>query len=244
MNATGGALVGPRLRVVNLQKSFTLHNQGGVFVSAVKQCSFDVLPGQAVALTGPSGAGKSTVLRCLYGNYGPDAGQVVVQHRDKSVDLVTAPPSQVLDIRRYTIGWVSQFLRVIPRVSTLDVVAEPALKNGLTAGQAGDRARELLHRLQVPERLWSLAPATFSGGEQQRVNVARGLAASHSLLLVDEPTASLDDANRAVVVDLLLEAVARGASLVGIFHDKEVRDAVTTAAIDVTCSATDDEHEE
>jgi alpha-D-ribose 1-methylphosphonate 5-triphosphate synthase subunit PhnL len=226
----------PQIKAINLTKTFTLHHQGGVVIEAVQRCSFDVAAGEAVVLTGPSGSGKSSVLRCLYGNYGPDAGQVLLQHRGTQIDLATAPPALVLDARRYSIGWVSQFLRVIPRVPTIDLVAEPAVKAGLTASQAGDKARILLRRLNIPERLWNLAPATFSGGEQQRVNVARGLAGNQQVLLVDEPTASLDEVNSAVVVELLADAVAHGAAIVGIFHDASVRDAIATRLIDVTHS--------
>ena len=102
-------------------------------------------------------------------------------------------------VRRDTIGYVSQFLRTVPRVSALDVVAEPLVARGVDRDAARDRARELLARLNLPERLWALPPATFSGGEQQRVNIARGFITDHPILLLDEPTASLDANNREVV---------------------------------------------
>lgn len=222
------------LSAVNLGKTFVLHSQGGATIAAVSGCSFTVEPGEALALTGPSGAGKSTVLRCLYGNYEPDSGAVYVDHRGEQVDLVRSDPTTILDIRRHTVGWVSQFLRVIPRVPTLEVVAEPAVRRGMSEAEAEGRARELLTRLNVPSRLWNLAPATFSGGEQQRVNVARGLVAEHPVLLVDEPTASLDETNRDVVTQLLRESIARGALLVGIFHDAEVRAAIATRTLPVS----------
>jgi alpha-D-ribose 1-methylphosphonate 5-triphosphate synthase subunit PhnL len=216
------------LEVSNLYKTFVLHNQGEVASDVIQNCSFRVKPGEAVMLVGPSGSGKSTLLRCLYGNYLPDEGSIDVAHRGKLIDLVPAAPATINQVRRYTLGWVSQFLRVIPRVPTLELVAEPAVRMGYSQYESTDRARTLLSRLNVPEKLWRLAPATFSGGEQQRVNVARGLVADHPVLLVDEPTASLDDANRDVVVALLNEAVSRGAALVGIFHDAAVRDAIGT----------------
>lgn len=222
-----------RIAVRGLAKTFTLYPQGGVRIGVLEGAELDVAAGESVALTGPSGAGKSTLLRCLYGNYQPTSGAVWVLHNGDWIDLCRADPTTVIEIRRTTIGWVSQFLRVIPRVPTLDIVAEPVIAQGVPKEDAKERAAALLQRLNVPERLWRLAPATFSGGEQQRVNVARGLAASHSILLVDEPTASLDAANRDVVVELLTEARTAGAAIVGIFHDPEARSMVATRTFDV-----------
>lgn len=228
-----------RIAVRGLAKTFTLHPQGGVRIGVLEGAELDVAAGEGVALTGPSGTGKSTLLRCLYGNYQPSDGAVWVRHGDAWIDLCEADPTTVIEIRRTTIGWVSQFLRVIPRVPTLDIVAEPVIAQGVPKDEAKARAAGLLHRLNVPERLWRLAPATFSGGEQQRVNVARGLAGSHPILLVDEPTASLDAANRDVVVELLTEARTAGAAIVGIFHDPEVRSTVATRSFDVAHLAPD-----
>ncbi len=222
-----------RLSVCALTKSFTLHNQDKQRREVVRAVSFSVAKGETVALVGPSGAGKSTILRCLYGNYLPDSGSIHVAHRGDVVDLAQADAHTVQNVRRYSMGWVSQFLRVIPRVSTIDIVAEPALRIGINPEAALGRAEELLTRLNVPTRLWQLAPATFSGGEQQRVNLARGLVAQHQLLLVDEPTASLDDVNRGIVVDLLQEASARGTAIVGIFHDAHVRSSLNVRSIEV-----------
>jgi alpha-D-ribose 1-methylphosphonate 5-triphosphate synthase subunit PhnL len=153
---------------------------------------------------------------------------VHVRHDDRWLDLAKATPHEVLDVRRRTLGYVSQFLRVIPRVATLDIVAEPLLQSGASPQQARQRAGDLLHRLNVPERLWQLPPGTFSGGEQQRVNIARGLIVPRPVLLLDEPTASLDADNRAVVAQLLTEARAAGSAVLGIFHDEDMRDRVAT----------------
>ena len=182
-------------------------------------------------LAGPSGTGKSTLLRCLYGNYLATEGSIRVRAGNDWVELVGAPEQRILALRRDVIGYVSQFLRVIPRVSALDVVAEPLRMAGTDAEEARARAGAMLRRLNVPARLWGLAPATFSGGEQQRVNIARGFIAQHPILLLDEPTASLDADNRAVVVELIREARAAGRCLLGIFHDAEVRDAVATQVL-------------
>ncbi|QRM32600.1 phosphonate C-P lyase system protein PhnL [Microvirga sp. VF16] len=226
-----------RLNARDLSKSFVLHTQGGVVLPVFKNISLSVASGECVCLHGPSGAGKSTLLRSLYANYKPDAGQILIEHRGETVDLLAAEPWEVVEIRRRTIGYVSQFLRVIPRVAALDVVAEPAIANGMPAEEAKARARTLLTRLRIPERLWSLAPATFSGGEQQRVNIARGFIVDYPVLLLDEPTASLDAANRQTVVALITEAKARGTAVVGIFHDAEVREAVADRLFEIGIQA-------
>ena len=209
-----------------LHKTFTLHTQGGTRLPVLSSVSLAVQPGECIALTGPSGAGKSTLLRCLYGNYMPQAGEVLVRHRGETLDLVAAEPREILELRRTTLGYVSQFLRVIPRVATLDLVCEPLRALGIGPDVARSRAEELLRRLRIPEALWPLPPATFSGGEQQRVNIARTLIVDYPILLVDEPTASLDAANRGTVLELLGEARDRGAAIVGIFHDREARRAI------------------
>lgn len=214
--------------ITGLAKTYVLHTQGGVAIPVFADVALSVAAGECVCLRGPSGAGKSTLLRCLYGNCRPDFGWIRVRHAGSEIDIAAADPRVVLDVRRRTMAHVSQFLRAIPRVPAVDVVAEPLRALGTPIAQARQRARDLLGRLNIPERLWPLAPATFSGGEQQRVNIARALVARHPILLLDEPTASLDAANRAVVVELIGEAKAAGCAVVGIFHDDEVRAAVAT----------------
>jgi alpha-D-ribose 1-methylphosphonate 5-triphosphate synthase subunit PhnL len=222
-----------RLRAIDLEKSFTLHNQGGVRLDVLSGVNLSVDAGECLALNGPSGAGKSTLLRILYANYRPQRGHVLVRHADTVVDLASASPRVVMEVRRRTLGYVSQFLRVVPRVGALDVVAEPLLALGVEPGLARQRAASMLERLHIPERLWPLAPSTFSGGEQQRVNIARGFAVEYPIMLLDEPTASLDAANREAVIDLITEARRRGAALIGIFHDRDVRDALATRIFDL-----------
>lgn len=216
------------LEARGLSKLFTLHNQGGITLPVLRDVSFDAARGECLVLAGPSGTGKSTLLRCLYGNYLATAGSIHVRDGEEWVELTRAPEQRVLKLRRDAIGYVSQFLRAIPRVSTLDVVADPLRQRGVAVAQARERAAALLERLRLPRRLWDLPPATFSGGEQQRVNIARGFIGGHPLLLLDEPTASLDAGNREVVVSLIRDAVAEGRCVVGIFHDDAVRDAVAT----------------
>jgi len=218
------------IEVENLSKSFTLHNQGSAVIPVLEGADFSVRPGECVALTGESGAGKSTVMRILYGNYLAQGGRVTIG----DVDLTQAEPRQILQLRRETLGYVSQFLRVVPRVPTLEVVAEPLLALGVDDDTAFTRARDLLTRLRIPERLWSLSPTTFSGGEQQRVNIARGFAHGYPALLLDEPTASLDATNRETVLQLIEEAKAGGAAIVGIFHDVAARNRVANHEVDVS----------
>ncbi len=218
------------IHVNDVSKSFTLHNQGSAVIPVLNGASLDVAPGECVALTGASGAGKSTLMRMLYGNYRATGGSI----RIGEVELVGAEPRAVLALRRETLGYVSQFLRVVPRVAALDVVAEPLLALGTAEETAQARARELLTRLRIPETLWALSPLTFSGGEQQRVNIARGFAHAYPALLLDEPTASLDQTNRATVLALIEEAKARGAAIVGIFHDADARAQVCDREIDVS----------
>ena len=217
------------IEISNLSKTFTLHNQGGVVIPVMDGAELTVARGECVALTGASGAGKSTLMRMVYGNYLAASGHILID----GLDVTQAEPRQILELRRHTLGYVSQFLRVVPRVPTLDVVAEPLLAIGVETETARDRARDLLTRLRIPERLWSLSPTSFSGGEQQRVNIARGFAHTYPAMLLDEPTASLDAANRETVLGLIEEAKARGAAIIGIFHDEAARDRVCDREIDV-----------
>ena len=218
------------ITVENVSKSFVLHNQGSAEIPVMAGASLSVAPGECVALVGASGAGKSTLMRMIYGNYLTAAGKILVG----DVDVATAEPREILSLRRNTLGYVSQFLRVVPRVSTLQVVAEPLLLTGSTQDVAEAKAGELLARLNIPQTLWPLSPTTFSGGEQQRVNIARGFAFPYPAMLLDEPTASLDPTNRATVLAMIEEAKARGTAIIGIFHDAAARDAICDREVDVS----------
>ncbi len=222
------------LVVSEISKSFVMHLRGGMRLPVISGASFSIEAGRCAVLGGPSGVGKSSILKMVYGNYGVDSGQIIVRHDGRLVDVASADPRTVLDVRRRTIGYVSQFLRAVPRVSALDVAAEPLVERGESRQSAREKAAMLLHRLNLPEALWGLPPATFSGGEQQRVNIARGFITDHPILLLDEPTASLDAVNRAVVVDLVAEKKRQGVALLGIFHDRDVREAVADVVIDVS----------
>ena len=214
----------------NVAKEFTLHNQGGTVLRVMEGASLAVAPGECVALTGASDAGKSTLMRMIWGNYRTDAGRIMVG----GVDVSRAEPRQIIALRRATLGYVSQFLRVLPRVPTLRVVAEPLMALGLPEAEATERAGVLLARLRIAESLWGLSPTTFSGGEQQRVNIARGFVHPYPALLLDEPTASLDAANRDTVMELIEEAKGRGCAILGIFHDEGARARLCDRLVDVT----------
>jgi alpha-D-ribose 1-methylphosphonate 5-triphosphate synthase subunit PhnL len=221
------------IHISNLSKSFTLHNQGAAVIPVMQGAELQVRPGECLGLVGASGSGKSTLMRMIWGNYLAATGSIMVG----DVDVVRATPREIIALRRQTLGYVSQFLRVVPRVPTVDVVAEPLLTLGVAVDAARARAITLLAQLNIPERLWPLSPTTFSGGEQQRVNIARGFVHPYPALLLDEPTASLDAVNREVVLTLIEGAKARGAAIIGIFHDAAARDRLCDRLIDVTAFA-------
>lgn len=224
----------PLIVVEDLAKTFVLHNAESAVIPVFERLRLEVGPGECVVLAGESGVGKSTLMRAIYGNYLPSSGAVRVLHDGQYVDITQASPHQVIDVRRRTLGYVSQFLRVIPRIPTLQLVMEPLLENGVSHDEARERAEKLLTSLRLPRAHWELPPATFSGGEQQRVNIARSFIRNYPVLLLDEPTASLDADNRAIVVSLIREALAAGAAMIGIFHDHDVRDAVATRLFPVS----------
>ena len=217
------------IEIRNLGKSFILHNQNGAVIPVMVGANLHVRGGECVGLVGASGAGKSTLMRMVWGNYLAGAGSILVG----GLDVAHATPREIFRLRRETMGYVSQFLRVLPRVPTVDVVAEPLLNLGIPLDLARAKAQALLARLNIPERLWPLSPTTFSGGEQQRVNIARGFAHPFPALLLDEPTASLDAANREVVLHLIEEAKQHGASILGIFHDEAARTRLCDRLVDV-----------
>ena len=224
----------PALELRDVAKSFTMHLQGGVRLSVVAGVTFSVRAGECVVLAGPSGAGKSSILKMIFGNYRCDHGQIFLHDEARSVDVATATPRQMLELRNTTIGYVSQFLRAVPRVPTVDVVAEPLIVNGVPREIARAKAAQLLHELNIRDALLNLPPATFSGGEQQRVNIARGFLPDLPVLLLDEPTASLDADNRAAVRKLIADKKRRGTAIVAVVHDENVRDAIADRIVEVT----------
>ena len=212
------------LSVENLHKEFNVQILGDKHIPGCRDISFNIEAGQFFSLAGPSGIGKSTVLKCIYRTYLPGSGHIWYDSANYGkVDLATVSERILLDIRNREMAYVSQFLNVIPRVSALDLVMEPILThNDVSASDAREHASNLLERLHIPEELFDAYPATFSGGEQQRVNIARAVSWKPRLLLLDEPTASLDAKSIDRVLELLTELREQGTTMVGIFHDQEI----------------------
>ncbi len=225
----------PLLHMQGVSKQFVLHLQDSTSLPVLHNFDLHLLPGECVRLSGPSGMGKSTVLKLAFGNYRASAGHIWVRSTDgKLVDITQADARAVLHLRSQAMGYVSQFLRVIPRVAAIDIVAEPLLEaddTRFTAAQARELAAHWLERLRIPSSLWQLPPATFSGGEQQRINIARSFIKPRPLLLLDEPTASLDPENTQTVIELIAQARAQGVGILGIFHDSAVAQAVASRTV-------------
>jgi len=212
----------PVLSVEGLAKAFFLHEQRATIPSC-SGVSLTCWAGKLTAIVGPTGSGKSSVLKCIYRTYRPSAGQILFREPDgKVTDLGRADEHEVLRLRLRGIGFVTQFLNCLPRRSALDVVAEPLVAQGVQRAAARRSAGEMLARLAVPERLWSVAPATFSGGEKQRVNLARGLISRPRLLLLDEPTASLDPGTSDLAARLIEGIKAEGIAMIAIFHHPDL----------------------
>ena len=207
------------LRLEQIEKDFVFHHQQGTRMTVFNGFSHEFYPGNAAILSGPSGSGKSTLLRMIYGTYKTESGHIRVRHQGRQVDVADASPALIYALRRDSIGYVSQFLRVVPRVSALDTVIEPLLARDVPQDQAVEKGRTLLERLHIPSTMWHLTATTFSGGEQQRINLARGFIAPYPILLLDEPTASLDLKNRETVIQLIMEALKNNTCVIGVFHD-------------------------
>ena len=217
------------IQLRSVSKKFKLFNQQNAIISVIENANLNISPGECVALVGASGSGKSTLMRMIYGNYLATSGSILVD----GINLTKAEPREILEVRKRKLGYVSQFLRVVPRVPTLKVVAEPLLSIGKPETESLEMAEELLEELNIPKKLWQLSPTTFSGGEQQRVNIARGFSYEFPALLLDEPTASLDKENRDIVISLINRAKNKGTAIVGIFHDQQARELICDREIDV-----------
>ncbi len=214
----------------NITKKFTLHNQGRTNIPVFKNLNLKINPGEIVALTGPSGVGKSSILKMIYGNYVFQSGEIKINN----YKIDHKYPRNIIELRKNTIGYVSQFLRVIPRVPTIEIVMEPLLEINFDQEEVRERAEKILLDLNIDKNLWNLSPLTFSGGEQQRVNVARGLIRNYPCLLLDEPTASLDNVNKDIVLNFVNEKKDKGSSIIGIFHDESSRKYLNAREIDIT----------
>jgi alpha-D-ribose 1-methylphosphonate 5-triphosphate synthase subunit PhnL len=217
-----------RLEVKNLNKSFKVHTRGGVEVKGFENINLEVKNGEFLSLYGPSGAGKSSILKTLFRTYTTTSGNIIF-HKDNgsTIDIANASESEILNLRKNEIGYVSQFLQILPRISAVDIVSQQLIVKGESEQIARSKAKELLDYLSIREELFDLSPLTFSGGEQQRVNIAKGIIAPKSLLLLDEPTASLDKTNTMKVVEKLKLLKEQGVSMVGIFHDLEAMEIIS-----------------
>jgi alpha-D-ribose 1-methylphosphonate 5-triphosphate synthase subunit PhnL len=213
----------PRVQVRNLSKTFELHILHGKRIMGFDNVSFDVPEGAFLGIAGRSGSGKSSLLKCLYRTYLADSGEITYRTDDgREIDLVAADDDSVLDLRVSEIGYVSQFLRPTPRVAALDLAARPLVRRGVPRDEAEERVAHYFRMLALPEDLWDGYPILFSGGEQQRVNLARALASDASLLLLDEPTSALDASLQDVVAQLIAERRDAGTTMIGIMHDAEL----------------------
>jgi alpha-D-ribose 1-methylphosphonate 5-triphosphate synthase subunit PhnL len=222
------------IEIEGLAKNFTLHMREGAVLPVLRGVAFSVSAGECVVLGGPSGIGKSSLLRMIFGNYAADSGHILVRDGAVMVDVARVSPQQIISLRKRAMSYVSQFLRVIPRVGSAEIVARAASESGCHPDSAREKAEILLQRLNIAPSLWRLPPATFSGGEQQRINLARGFVVPRPVMLLDEPTASLDAANRRVVIELIREARQAGSAILGIFHDNDVRAEVADRIIDIS----------
>jgi alpha-D-ribose 1-methylphosphonate 5-triphosphate synthase subunit PhnL len=211
----------PILSVQNLNKSITLHLLGAKNVNALVDVTFDVDEGEFIAVVGLSGSGKSSLLKCIYGTYLASSGSIWYRSESgDAVDLASADEQQILELRRKEIRYVPQFLKVPPRLSARSVVAMPLLADGVTGDEALSRASEALSELAIDSELQTSFPSLFSGGEQQRVNVARAVVSPSRLMLLDEPTSALDAENRQRVFAQLQRVKSTGSTIIGVFHDR------------------------
>lgn len=212
----------PLLQVEGLAKHFYMHVQQKEIPSA-SAISFNVHSGRLTALVGPTGAGKSTVLKTIYRTYLPCRGRMLYRSASgRPVDLAAADEHTILALRESEIGFVTQFLFALPRQPAIDVVAAPLYKLGITKTEGRRQAARILRRLHIPDRLWTLPPGTFSGGERQRINLARGVIGRPRLLLLDEPTASLDSETTNDVCGIITDLKNEGTGILAVFHDPDL----------------------
>lgn len=211
------------LTVRELSKRFTLHLNERKELRGCDGVSFSLKPGEFMGIAGPSGAGKSTIIKCLYRTYLHSGGSIIYHTKDgREVDLAIAGEREIIKLRQEEISYVSQFLKVIPRVPAIDILAGELTRRGWASDTARERAAEYLGMMNIGRELWDTSPSTFSGGEQQRVNLAKALITQPRLLLLDEPTASLDSETKKIVMQALMQMKKQGTTIIGIFHDTEV----------------------
>jgi len=223
------------LKLENVSKSFIVHTLGGKVIHGFEEVSLNAGPGELLGLAGPSGSGKSSILKCIYRTYLATAGSIYYESEEFGpVDLVRASEHLIVRLRLREIGYVTQFLKVPPRVPAVDIVAEPLLWRGISGEAARKQACALLDRLHIPQVLFDAHPATFSGGEQQRINVARAVIANPRVLLLDEPTASLDQESVSRIVEILGDLKKEGCTMIGIFHDRNLMTSIADRMYEIS----------
>lgn len=209
------------IELQGLHKAFTTHHLNKT-MTAVEDISFGLEKGKFLGIVGKSGSGKSTIIKCIYRTYLPQNGQIYYDSEAfGKIDLVTASEREIIHLRKNEIGYVSQFLSVMPRTTTLELVEQSLLETGADEKTATLRAKEALRHFDIAEALWDSYPNTFSGGEKLRLNIARATVKNPRLLLLDEPTASLDNESKQKVREVIQKLKAGGTTLLGIFHDLE-----------------------
>ncbi|MDR1389799.1 MAG: phosphonate C-P lyase system protein PhnL [Treponema sp.] len=225
------------LGLKDLSKTFTLHIRGGLTIQSFEHVSFETRAGSLLALTGPSGIGKSSLLKCIYRSYIPTSGQILYTTEKGAVDLAAASDWEILELRRSGIAYVSQFFHVMPRVSALEILMDPLLIRGIARNEAADQAKDLLARAGLGKNLWDLYPATFSGGEKQRLNILRAVIRKPRLLLLDEPTASLDRGYKERIMEMIGALKKEGTAMVGVFHDRDALLGLSDSRYDLAAGA-------
>lgn len=221
------------LEIKDFGKRFTIHHLGKT-MPAIEHIHFSLDAGEFIGIVGKSGSGKSTILKSIYRSYLPDTGNVLYNSaRFGQVDLATIPERQMLYLRKYEIGYVSQFLNVMPRTTCRQLVINALLEMGETEEVALKEAEKALIHFEMDPKLWDSYPNTFSGGEKLRLNIAMATVKNPRLLLLDEPTASLDQQSKVKVREIIEKLKNRGTTLVGIFHDIEFMEGLCDKVYDM-----------
>ena len=222
------------LEVNDLSKAFNLHILNNKRIEALKSITFTMKQGEIIGLTGKSGSGKSSLMKCIYRTYLASSGEINYHAANgDTIDLVKASDHTIIELRRQEINYCSQFLSVIPRVTAVDVVCENLFRIEKDKEAARKKAKEMLEHLALPTELFDAFPVTFSGGEQQRINVARAIIAAPRFLLIDEPTASLDARTKDVVIGMILDLKKNGTTVLCISHDEYTLSQMTDRRIDL-----------
>ena len=223
------------LRVNNLSKDFTMHIRGGLVIPSFTGISFETKAASLLAITGPSGIGKSSLLKCIYRTYIPSGGEILYTAKDGyQIDLAAAGDGEILKLRRSEIGYVSQFFRVMPRVSALETLIEPLVSRGTGREEALEKAKDMLDEVGIVKTLWDMYPSTFSGGEKQRLNILHAIITKPRLLLLDEPTASLDRGYKKRIMDMIAALKSGGTAMIGVFHDQDALAALSDIRYDLS----------